>query len=1771
MSQGSDVVISVGLQADFDGLISELVSKLSGLKNIDLGLASAMEKEVDDAVSSLKEIQKAVSNLGKTKLNKTEFSKFEKNITSSITQVENRVQILETSMNELMTVMNSADGSKLASQMQEIHSALDSVKSSAEQTTDSLKEISNLSSGTGVKVNILSPETEEDLKKQKNNLNNLVNEIEKIQNQDYELKMSYNKKDFAKPIDEFKFVKAQMESMYETFDETTKKMNKATPGTDEYDKLAKQALEAAHNFNALYDILSTIKGLNGRNILSDYSDLDDELFNQVDNISTKLATVKDEIESQMSKIREALRTGETKSDIDVQKEKVTVPLEISTKTDTLRKRAMEIISKVQSTISSKPIEVEFALVSGFKTKKSKEIVGQLKKYIDTSDDEELKASLSTLYSDIQKRIDQDLNLRITSSIDTSAKEVNKWINTIQDELRKQKLYFSPEVKFTEENIGNIQNVLNEASKGLKLNLQKLELSSDFSVKTADGKEITNAMNQAVKESSQEARMKKAGSKKTPEVQNLSELKGMFQSIQNLIDSLSFDKIESQFTKLITQVSEFKNAFQKAFDIKDVAADLDVTFDKIKNDLNQVTGKLDKENRKKMQSILKDFTEYKKAGGEKGINDLVSGLTLSKAEITSRRNWLKRYYGTAKKEDSTIDTVKVKVVADTKGFAGQIKGAVDSLGVLKVPVSLSFTNDDFKSLSSFDDLSKNIQGVNNLKTALSELNQLGDDGKISSLLTDFVLLEDAISNFSKSVGSNIDIGGLEKLESSLKSIGDNSNFDKLISSFKDLKASLKDLDISKIGAGLSEEDLGLPTSSVEDRLKQSFENIKASVSQIDGALRGNNLKRIREALRAYQEYRRYGGTEDFASLSKKDNIQKWFKKHINDTYDASDEKLNVSNNFSDLEKGIFQLKETISSLSGLKIDTSGLDKFKTFINSLGGSNSANKFNVLSSNIRSFKSAVEGLDGAIPKNLDFKGLNELQKFISKTGTEKGLTKFDGVADSLRQLIDLLNTDVSSSGFMTSLNTLAEKGDALKDLASVLKATKTQIKNAKDATETGLKYDNLDNVLKNVDVTGNAKSFLSGYGEVLNVEAKKTKNGFLEIIGLVKTADGVFKEFMLHSIDGMNMQMEKTSENTTKIMNQVKAYASIQKAFERMNQNATPENTTNDIFFDKDFVPEDQDFYEKLIATAKEYGYVLGNIQKITREVRKDSAGNLLESFRIFADEGTYTLGRDGFVRDKQDDITGIEGTRERIKALMNDIKELHALQEQASDKSGGFDFKADEEKLKHIEEEYRAIIDLVERLNKEIPNNAANADLDKLKTTMSESYGDNIRKYIENFNKIIETGGGKTGYMPEFEEEISRAKASVIELQDLLNAHAGGGAWTAEEIKRVRQLREELDKTASGVKDDKNIKGRLDTLDKYMSKIKKSMNQNTAMPKELMANFEALYDSAKKFSDAGFISKFDLSGIGDQFNKLNRELQESGKTGLSFFDIIASKAKYMSAELIGQFLSLYDVIRYARELAAAVTEVDTALTELQKVSNASDMRLEQSFQTSTETAKEYGSTITDVIQSTSDWARSGYNVEESEELARVTTLYQKVGDNMTQESASESLVSTLRGFQMDFSESEHIVDVINEVSNNMAISSEGIGQALQRSAAAFNVGNTGLEEATAVISGINEIAQDPEKVGNAVKTLTARLRGSEAELQDMGEDTDGLVTSTSKLRDLVKAMTGFDIMKNANEFKSVYDIIVGIGEKWEDLSDIEQASLLEKLAGMVFTRNHSNVYL
>nr|DAL94168.1 MAG TPA: minor tail protein [Caudoviricetes sp.] len=111
-----------------------------------------------------------------------------------------------------------------------------------------------------------------------------------------------------------------------------------------------------------------------------------------------------------------------------------------------------------------------------------------------------------------------------------------------------------------------------------------------------------------------------------------------------------------------------------------------------------------------------------------------------------------------------------------------------------------------------------------------------------------------------------------------------------------------------------------------------------------------------------------------------------------------------------------------------------------------------------------------------------------------------------------------------------------------------------------------------------------------------------------------------------------------------------------------------------------------------------------------------------------------------------------------------------------------------------------------------------------------------------------------------------------------------------------------------------------------------------------------------------------------------------------------------------------------------------------------------------------------------------------------------------------------------------------------------------------GNT-IDESIGLITAANSVVQNPESVGTAMKTLSLRIRGAKVELEDAGEDVDGMANSVSELQKKLLALTGgkVDIMLDENTFKNTTEILREMSQVWDDMTDVNRAAALELLGG------------
>jgi DNA repair exonuclease SbcCD ATPase subunit len=195
-----------------------------------------------------------------------------------------------------------------------------------------------------------------------------------------------------------------------------------------------------------------------------------------------------------------------------------------------------------------------------------------------------------------------------------------------------------------------------------------------------------------------------------------------------------------------------------------------------------------------------------------------------------------------------------------------------------------------------------------------------------------------------------------------------------------------------------------------------------------------------------------------------------------------------------------------------------------------------------------------------------------------------------------------------------------------------------------------------------------------------------------------------------------------------------------------------------------------------------------------------------------------------------------------------------------------------------------------------------------------------------------------------------------------------------------------------------------------------------------------------------------------------------------------------QYIVSITSIQDIFRYIREGVQYVREIDSALTELKKVTDETDASYRNFLQDMSKTGAVIGATVKDLTTMAAEWARLGYSIEDAGKLAESTAILLNVSEFDDATEASEALISTMQAFSYTADESQHVVDILNEVGNNYAVSSDGIATALQDSASALMEGGNNLEQAVALVAAANRVVQDPNSVGSALRTISLRLRGT-----------------------------------------------------------------------------------
>lgn len=224
---------------------------------------------------------------------------------------------------------------------------------------------------------------------------------------------------------------------------------------------------------------------------------------------------------------------------------------------------------------------------------------------------------------------------------------------------------------------------------------------------------------------------------------------------------------------------------------------------------------------------------------------------------------------------------------------------------------------------------------------------------------------------------------------------------------------------------------------------------------------------------------------------------------------------------------------------------------------------------------------------------------------------------------------------------------------------------------------------------------------------------------------------------------------------------------------------------------------------------------------------------------------------------------------------------------------------------------------------------------------------------------------------------------------------------------------------------------------------------------------------------------LQRLREQFQNFRGEADAAGLTVSRFFQSMQSQLRMV----LQRWISLYAVVGYIRKMIDNVKELDNAMINLRRVTDETDAGYQRFLEDANQLARQMKTTTSSLVEMSYQWSKLGYDINDALELAKSSTIFMRVAD-VGQDQALSNLVTSLKAFRLEASQTMDVVDKLDKLNNEYAVSAAGLGEGLERSASAMAMSGNTLEETLAMLTGAGEITQNLENTGNALRVISLR---------------------------------------------------------------------------------------
>ena len=481
----------------------------------------------------------------------------------------------------------------------------------------------------------------------------------------------------------------------------------------------------------------------------------------------------------------------------------------------------------------------------------------------------------------------------------------------------------------------------------------------------------------------------------------------------------------------------------------------------------------------------------------------------------------------------------------------------------------------------------------------------------------------------------------------------------------------------------------------------------------------------------------------------------------------------------------------------------------------------------------------------------------------------------------------------------------------------------------------------------------------------------------------------------------------------------------------------------------------------------------------------------------------------------------------------------------------------------------IMDIIAKLNQRLSKKSINGDLKTLDNTM---YVKVIAKLSENLTQRA------------LKQQMK--KLNKLEMQIGTNVKIDN-ATKAKIQNNIKKLQSDLSDIEVGIQLSKagKINRDIDSLEKKVQEKPISINLEFKKQK-LISDIEYLGKRYSKiFSNISAGKKFEnilngaysvsdqnqLANVRAEFQAFTSEIKAHGLAVQSTADKykeLISKAK----DLFSAATFLRVAFTQVKEAISETIDLDKVYTDLVKVSDELKRNDYADYLSQiNQKAKELATTQKGLIEGATEFSKSGFDLTTSNKLSEKSTILSNVGE-MSDSDSAKAIISGVQaydvidGFTDVVDKADALISKYNEIGNTASISTAEIAKGVQKVGSVFADANTSVDEFIALLSAGNRQFQDADALALGLRTAALRIRGCSTELADMGEETDNVYTSASKLAEKIEGLTningsgGVKILEDDEEtFRSIYDIFLDISKVYKDMSDTDASALLDLIAG------------